>query len=621
MVKFGKLYRSIQIKEFTGFYIDYKKLKQKIKKIRETIPSTSTSFISNNSSFNNLKYNLNLSISNDEYIPNTSKLSITNNKYNQQMIDFKNLLDEEFQKFFKFFLKIKRQLHNKLNRHLYTQTNYSTYNEEEVLGEINNLRVTIYLAKCLNAYINDNMMAIKKILKKFDKKFNIYFGNLGPKYILDNLCKENSDFEYILQFKIIDETCCIIEDNTKLLKEYYMEITAGKGRKINKEEDPFFIKYNEIWEFLIDIDELIYFKIQYKEWFYFIKKNAVMKKESTLFKNLMFNPILFSAYHKDDIMNKFFTRKDQLKEVENIQIQISISNQINIILIFIQTFFYNSLISGIYPLQFDYILYFQKSASKNYNLDEYSFLIISSTYICSYFSIMIYHLFGSKRIKLSYILSNIFFFVGSLFYIISFNEQKDIKFFYAFLIISRILIGFGANPLMGKKYILSFSPSYSLPKFSKIYVFISLLGHSMGPLFIYIFYATNNGEYTKIIGNIIFSKYNSLGWYGIFISFMLIFLDIFCFTSPSSKEFTKLKSKNKNFEKKISEGRKTQFIFDDTDDTEDKEFYKLQKEMIDKTDNKTDDIISNEDIINFNNNTLTLKNGIEQIKENNQNFP
>ena len=181
---------------------------------------------------------------------------------------------------------------------------------------------------------------------------------------LNNLCKENSDFEYILQFKIIDETCCIIEDNTKLLKEYYMEITAGKGRKIKREEDPFFIKYNEIWEFLIDIDELIYFKIQYKEWFYFIKKNAVMKKQSALFKNLMFNPILFSAYHKDDIMNKFFTRKDQLKEVENIQVQISISNQINIILILIQTFFYNTLISGIYPLQFIYINYYETFSEK-----------------------------------------------------------------------------------------------------------------------------------------------------------------------------------------------------------------------------------------------------------------
>ena len=82
----------------------------------------------------------------------------------------------------------------------------------------------------------------------------------------------------------------------------------------------------------------------------------------------------------------------------------------------------------------------------------------------------------------------------------------------------------------------------------------------------FIFFATNKEDYTKIVGNIIFSKYNSLGWYGIFISIMLIFLDIFCFTSPTSKEFTKLKSKNKNLENHISEGRKTQFLNDDNDD-------------------------------------------------------
>ena len=298
MVKFGKLYRSIQIPEFTGNYIDYKKLKQKIKKIKENIPSVSTSYISNNFSFNNLKYNLNLSISNDEYIPNPLKLSINDGEYNNHLVEFKNLLDNEFQKFFNFFLKVKRRLHKKLNKHLYTQTNYSTYKEAELVEEINNLRFTIYLAKCLNAFIHDNMMAIKKILKKFDKKFNNYFGNFGPRYILDNLCKENSDLEYLLQFKIIDEACCIIEDNTKLLKDCYLEVVSQNGQKINRKEDNFFIKYNEIWEYLIDIDELIYFKIQYKEWFYYIKKDAVLKKQSALFKNLLFNPILYSRGRK-----------------------------------------------------------------------------------------------------------------------------------------------------------------------------------------------------------------------------------------------------------------------------------------------------------------------------------
>jgi hypothetical protein len=85
---------------------------------------------------------------------------------------------------------------------------------------------------------------------------------------------------------------------------------------------------------------------------------------------------------------------------------------------------------------------------KEFNLTEYSFLIISSTYICSYFSIMIYHLFGTKRIKLSYMISNILFFIGSLFYIISYNSSQDVNFVFSFLILSRIIIGFGANPLM-----------------------------------------------------------------------------------------------------------------------------------------------------------------------------
>ena len=92
---------------------------------------------------------------------------------------------------------------------------------------------------------------------------------------MDNLCKENSDLENLLQFKIIDEANCIIESNLKLLKEYYLELIDIK--KINKEEDQFFKIYYKICNYLIDIDDLIYFKIQYKEWFYFIKKNSVIK--------------------------------------------------------------------------------------------------------------------------------------------------------------------------------------------------------------------------------------------------------------------------------------------------------------------------------------------------------
>ena len=587
MVKFGKLYRELQIVEFKENYIDYKKLKQKIKQIKEFLSSISTGIFSGNIINNSLKPGFRLSIKEDEYSSKDLKLKFDENKYREKLLEFKNLLDEEFGRCFKYFQTIERELHHKLNEHLITQTIYSSYVTDDIIKEINKLKKTIYKAKCLNAFINDNMTAIQKILKKFDKKFNFYFGNFGPKYILDSLCKENSDLEQLLEFKIVDETSCIVEDNMKLLREYYLEI--NQVIKIKKEEDKFFQVYNEILGYLTEIDELIYFKIQYKEWFYFIKKNAVVKKQSELYKNLMFNPILLSPFYKDDIMNKFLTRKEQIKEIEDIQIPLSLQNKINVIMIFVQTFFYNTLISGIYPLQFIYLRDIEDMWGDEYNITEYSFLIISSTYICSYFSIMIYHLFGSKRIKLSYILSNIFFFIGSLFYIISYNYNQNGNFIFSFLITSRIFIGFGANPLMGKKYILSFTTEYFLPKVSKYYVFVSILGHSLGPFFVFLFFSTTknnmdiNEDHTKkeLFPDFFYSKYNCIGWYGVFTSFILILIISLFFTSPSSKGFKVLKSKNSKGDNNY-ENRKNQFLIEDEETNGDKEFYQNQKEMVDK---------------------------------------
>ena len=581
MVKYGKLYRELQIKEFSSHYIDYKKLKQKIKQIRKNISSFSISNSPRKSSINILKNNLRISIEGDEYSPNISLISIHDNKYSEQLISFKTLLDQEFEKCFKYFQKLKKQLHSKLNGHLYTQTNYASYNIEDINKEINNLRLTIYLAKCLNAYINDNMMAIKKILKKFDKNFDIYFGNFGPKYILDNLCKENSNLEYLLQFKIIDEACCIIEDNMKLLKEYYEELNANNN---NRRNDEFYIKFNETLEYLKDIDELIYFKIQYKEWFYFVKKNSVMKKQSDLYKNLLFNPVLFSPFHKDDIMNKFLSRKGQIKEVEEFQTPLSLSNKLNLAIIFIQTFFYNTLISGIYPLQFIYILDLEQKRGKDYNLTEYSFLIISSTYVCACFTILIYNLFGSNRIKFSYIISNIFFFLGSLFYIISYNYTQSVNYVFGFLITARIFIGFGANPLIGKNYILSYTSKYFLPLISKIYVLIAILGHSFGPFFVFIFIAVNNEEKAapEIMPNIYYSKYNCIGWYGVLGSLILIIFDLLFFKNPSILRFEKSKLKENHQDDDLNK-KSDNFLSDDDETEKNKNFYQLQKEMIDKS--------------------------------------
>ena len=584
MVKYGKLFRELQITEFKEHYINYKRLKQKIKQIRGILPQISTKMMKGRpSNLSNLKLRPTILSENDE-----NDVFASGDQYEEQLKEFKTLLDKEFQRFYLYFKKIKKQLHNKINKHLYTQTNYLSYTTKEFSKEIDNIRNTTYLAKCLNDFINDNMMAIKKILKKFDKKFSNFFGNLGPKYILDNLSKQNSELEYLLQFKIIDEASCICESNLKVLTECFREFSSSNNIDNNFKEN-FYEKRQKIFEFLKDIDESIYFKIQYKEWFYFTRKDASIISNSNLFKNLMFNPILFSAYHKDDLMNKFLSRKEDIKEVEQIQIPLSLENKINITLIFIQTFFYNTLISGIYPLLFEFL-----GESNGKTFIPYSLLIIASTYLFSYFSIMFYHYFGTKNIKLAYSISYLLFAVGSVAYIISYraeNENNNGKTklmksaVIGYLVFSRIIVGLGANPTMGKKYILNYASKYFLPFISKIYVLISILGHSMGPLIGFFLFEIKDKKYFDFI---YYSKYNFIGWYGFIMSNLLLITNLVLFTSPFSPKFNRLKIKNKNSHYLTFTSQDTPFLESDIEDSQDKEFYRLQKEMKLKSSNEKD---------------------------------
>ena len=605
MVKYGKLYRELQIKEFQGNYINYKRLKQKIREMKQIFPRISQEIITKRNSNNaSIRLNLRTSLSDYEESRNVT-ISSSEDKYGNELKEFKEILDQEFIRCYKFFKKMKKQLHNKINRNLLSSTNYSKYNIQEILKEVGELRKTIYLAKCLNAFINDNMMAIKKILKKFDKNFYNYFGNFGPKYILDNLCMQNSELEYLLQFKIIDETSCIIESNAILLKECFLE-TINSNRNV-VEKNNFERNYNDIFEFLKDIDELIYFKIQYKEWFYFRKKDALITTKSNLYKNLMYNPILFSAYHKDDLMNKFLSRKEEIKEVEEVQLPLSIRNKINIVLIFIHSFFYNTLISGIYPILFLFLE--QKETIQT----RFSLLIISSTYISSYFSILIYHCFGSKKIKIVYIISYFLFLVGSLLYIlgcqINISDRSSV---IGLLVGSRVLIGLGSNPTMGKKYILSYSSKYFLPFISKIYVLVSILGHSFGPLITFILFREeiNQNQRNDFLSYFLYSGYNSIGWYGFIMSFLLLLINIFLFTSPNSHSFSKLKTQTK-YSKKGTNPRETAFLIDDLDDAEDKDIYRLQKEMK----NKPLDIIEEDLESNKSINSIPKVNSLKDSKK------
>ena len=140
MVKYGKLYREIQLEEFKDNYINYKKLKQKIKEFRSLLPQINNNSISINISLNQ-STRIRREISSSLELGEVSQ----NDNFLIYLKEFKNLLNEEFQRCFNFFKLITKQLHNKLNKHLYTQTNYITYNLDEFIKEVTDINNTIYL--------------------------------------------------------------------------------------------------------------------------------------------------------------------------------------------------------------------------------------------------------------------------------------------------------------------------------------------------------------------------------------------------------------------------------------------------------------------------------------------
>ena len=565
MVKYGKQYRQYQIEEWKTHYINYKALKQKIKQIKskllkEEVPSNILFGVSN---INPMP----LVPDNSGSTEDQNLAPLYKSKYGKYLKEFIDLLNEQFHKFYIFFSNTEKQLYQEINTHLYARENYHKFTKKQIKNEMNSLGVSIYLAKCLNCFINDNLTAVKKILKKFDKNFVDYFGLIAPRYILSQISSTTNDLDYIIQFKIIDEASCVCEDNANILKEYYIRIEnnpivnnnndiENQNNNIPEIQVDFMQQYKELLMCVREIDEIIDFKIQYKEWFSFIKKgNKLVKNNPTLLENDIFNPLLSSTNYKDSLIEKFLSTNRAFYEIEDVQISVSDLNERNMKLILLHKFFYNTLLTCLIPI----IYFFIDDESKNKNSRPtlsylYAIIILSISHISSYFTLYFFKHPGTKTmLSISYCL----FLTGSLFHIIScneyFNKANNLPRFL-YLIISRIFIGIGSMEVIGRKYIALYSPRFYLIKISKNYSLYNFLGYAFGPLITLILLIINkyfgNQDYK---GKITYNEFNCIGWYGVGISFILFLVHLALFTRQNADDFQMIRNEsNLNFAIKTS---------------------------------------------------------------------
>jgi len=557
MVKYGKQYRQYQIEEWKPHYINYKSLKQKIKQIRTKLPKEQQP---SNTLFGVSNLNpMPLVPDNKNSSEDQNLAPLFKSKYGKYLKEFVDLLNREFHKFYLFFSNTEKQLYQEINTHLYARDNYNKFSKKQIKREINSLGVSIYLAKCLNCFINDNLTAVKKILKKFDKNFVNYFGLIAPRYILSQISSTSNDLDYIIQFKIIDEASCVCEENANILKDLYFKL--GDNDNINNDIEnennvpeinvDFMQQYKELLMCVRDIDEIIDFKIQYKEWFSFIKKgNKLVKNNPILLENDIFNPLISSTNYKDSLIEKFLSTSRAFYEIEDVQISVSNSNERNMNLILVHKFFYNTLLTCLIPTLF----FFTKSQNENskpaLNFIS-SIIILSLSYINSYFPLYFFKHPGTKTMLL---ISYSLFFAGSLFHVIScnyyFNRSKNIPRFL-YLIISRAFIGIGSMEVIGRKYIALYSPRFYLIKISKNYSKINFIGYAAGPLItLLLLLIPKSSNYEGFVN---YNEFNCIGWYGVFVSFILFIVNLILFTRQSADSFQMIRDEhNLNFAIKTS---------------------------------------------------------------------
>ena len=570
MVKFGKEYRQLQLDEWKKYYLDYKGLKHKIRLMKRVLVQEIK--VKDRTSRPSLHSTPLLP---EEIASNEEASGIYKDKKGEHLKEFIDLLIKEFKKSYEFFTNIEKVLIKKVNAHLYTQTSYSTYTLAELTKEMKSLSLTIYLAKCLNAFINDIMMAIKKILKKFDKNFSHLYGLLTPHIILKLLSRDNSELEYLLQFKLIDEISIIAESSASELKRYFDQNNEVANSDNEKYRSEFISKYNETLKYIKDIDELIYFKTQHKDWIDYISKKKI-KKSSKHLENDIFNPILTAAYYRDNLLDKFLSTNEAFTEIKNMQKKITLENRRNIILIFIQTFFYNSLVTCIFPV----LYYYEKARGLDkededednfFPLNVFMFLAVGATYLGQWLSIFLFYNYISiKKIKFSYLFCYTLICNGSLIYVASIlYGQGKYKSRALILGIARLLIGLGSNPMIGKKYLTFYTPKYLSPTISKIYLLVELSGAIIGPCITALFCLVHISDKFCVL--------NCIGYYGVIGSFVLFIINYFYFVSPGKEDFSIVINQT-NDDVNMSSSQAINSHFEDYDDSQDKEFYRLQKE-------------------------------------------
>jgi hypothetical protein len=493
-------------------------------------------------------------------------------------------LEKEIRKVYLFYVTIERELYQQINTHLHLRSGYLNFSMKDVLRELDSLIKLSHITHSLSMYINDNMQAIKKILKKFDKKFNKFYPLAVLQFLRKKTENANSDFNYMLQFKIVDEVSAIIEDLLKDMQKHFRllkkkskkrvvvvkkesmiststinDLTNSKDNiqlNISSEKeietnlltsyekieslkdfiDDIEYKIATLKQYLCNIDECnTEFRSKIKDWNFYIKNGVQIIHDHIVsgVKNKGEDRTMLASFDGEDgnIMKKFLSDRSKNFYVEK-ENSLSKENRFNITISLIHTFTYMTIYYITQPTNAEYLTALNASAI-------FSGLIMGFTPLAAIISTIMFSRWTNKEYKWPMLLTLLFFMIGSLLYIFAWNAGSVLM-----LGFGRFFIGLGSGRMINRRYLIQFVPKTSMNKYSLHYVTAGVLGVAAGPGIAAILLIIPDFD---IGGTLYFNKYILPAWFSFTLALILLIITIVFYSEPKKTEFQVYEKCNLSF--------------------------------------------------------------------------
>ena len=454
-------------------------------------------------------------------------------EYCDDMKIFLYFLTVEIHNVYVFYLSIEKNIFMRVNEHSNTRKNYKTMSEQELLNELVDLTDITYLMYSFFSYIDLNVKAVQEVLKYFDDHFQILNHNISMNklYFKKYLSKKDSDLKYILSFKIIIESCALIESYCHDIKEINNSKEIKEQRKELKEVLSYLNEKN-MDRVNDDIHE-VYLKQKS------IRFNNIIKQKKNI-KIDMQNSFCVDVHQQEDFYKRLGEKEFDLE----INIKTTKKNIVNLIFLFFHIFIY----SFFYIMP--YLVFFFYFVKNNIHIYFLGF-ILTSTHLGNFIAkIIINNL--SERYKTKVIIFCISFILSFVLSIFSEKflqkDETDEITFVTFNLISRFIYGFGCGRLLTRKYIIQFIPESEVKFFSIVYLIIIYFGGLSG--IILNFLLIDMKPLSLTVFNLYIENYYFIFGIGAVIYIIYLILIIIFFTEPNNATMLKQIDSPKMIEEK-----------------------------------------------------------------------